>query len=107
MRKSKAFWRNFEESVTQTDSNNDLNEKTFTKTREEPDQRLSGLQEGTQTQTATREEPDQDPDRSGYSAIPRSHLIAGTRTFTEQREEPDQDVSCNGYAVIPSSKARP
>ena len=51
------------------------------------------------TFTKTREEPDQDV-HPGYGAIPRSAASTSTKTLTEAREEPDQDFSCQSYGAF-------
>ncbi len=92
-----SFWSHFEESAI---AGQPTNRKTMTRQREEPDQRATPLLGGTKTKTLAREEDDQDPDHSGFSAIPRWYT-ATMKTLTETREEPDQAESLQAYASVP------
>jgi len=96
-----SFWSTFEEPAVDAEVDANI---TKTSKREEPDQRLTELTSGTKTITEAREEDDQDPNHSGFHAIP-PHLATGTKTQTRAREEPDQDEAngCFSEFTISSS----
>ncbi len=97
-----SFWSHFEEPVGLADRQGNTDDRTLTKAREEPDERLSLLGVTiTKTRTGAREEADQDARQTGHLALPRCYPEEATKTLTETREEPDQDATCESYVTIP------
>lgn len=93
-----SFWSAFEETADKVAS--DTLHKTYTRAREEPDQRMDQLSGPTKTLTAAREEDDQDPSPHSMSVFPRARAYE-TNTITKTREELDKSPDRSSLAIDP------